>query len=408
MSKSKILAILIVSVLSSLNIAFASGNSKDKPTVITKIKTFDTNRPDESPVINITIKKKKSDLLLEDYSKKLAKNPKDIKTYLARGTFYYKQGFFDLGLEDLKKIVELDKTNKDGKILLEKMLKVLNRDNDSENAELKTEVEKLLKGINTELEKAKKKNDNSQNKDDSITSTSSKSEPYSEKIKQDPKDVNNYFLRSQFYYKEKNFEASINDLNKILELDNENSSAKLSLSSIVKELKEQIEKSTKENRTSLEKIVKNVKLEQIPSKNKDEIGFPRVSFYEIKDDNKIKLSTLKGKVILVNFFATWYNPCKEDMKKVNELYDKYNSDGLEVVGVSTDRIKNAEIISFTQKLKINYPIALQNRESRTIFGNLELLPTSFLIDTEGKVVKIFKGTTSKSTLEREIYKLLGY
>lgn len=395
MSKSKILAILIVSVLSSSNIVFASGNSKDKPNVI-----------------NITVKKKKSELLLEEYSKKLAKNPKDIKTYLARGTFYYKQGFFDLGLEDLKKIVELDKTNKDAKSLLEKMLKVINKDNDSENAELKTEVEKLLKGINDELEKAKKKTEVvvTDKKDSSIKKdkvSSNTTEPYSEKIKQAPNDVNNYFLRSQFYYKEKNFEAAINDLNKILESDKENSYAKLSLTSIVKDLKGQIEKSTKENRVSLEKVVKNVKLEQIATKNKDEIGFPRVSFYEIKNDNKIKLSTLKGKVVLVHFFATWYEPCKEDMKKVNELYDNYHSDGLEVVGVSTDRIKNSEITSFTKDLKINYPITLQNSESKTIFGNLELLPTSFLIDTEGRVVKIFTGTTSKSTLEKEIYKLLS-
>lgn len=231
MSKSKILAILIVSVLSSSNIAFASGNSKDKPNVI-----------------NITVKKKKSELLLEDYSKKLKKNPKDIKTYLARSTFYYKQGFFDLGLEDLKKVIKLDKTSKDAKSLLEKMLKVINKANDIENTELKTEVEKLLKGINDEIEiikqanieKENKKNDNSQSKNSAVSY--SKLEPYSEKIKQDPKDVNNYFLRSQFYYKEKNFEAAIKDLNTILESDKENSYAKLSLSSIVKDLKGQIEK----------------------------------------------------------------------------------------------------------------------------------------------------------------------
>ena len=94
------------------------------------------------------------------------------------------------------------------------------------------------------------------------------------------------------------------------------------------------------------------------------------------------------------------------MKFSYSLYEKYNQDGLEIIGISIDKIKKSEVLSFAKELKVNYPVVMETKESTKAFGELDLVPTSFLINSEGKVVKTFVGIYQKKVFEKEIYKLL--
>lgn len=128
---------------------------------------------------------------------------------------------------------------------------------------------------------------------------------------------------------------------------------------------------------------------------------------------EVSLSDYQGKVVMVDFWATWCKPCKEEIPRFIELYDEYQAQGFEMIGISTDdvevRLKDIEL--FFQELSkegydINYPILLA--ESDTIQSyQVPLLPSAYLINRNGEIVKIFEGAQeSKAIYESELKKWL--
>lgn len=123
------------------------------------------------------------------------------------------------------------------------------------------------------------------------------------------------------------------------------------------------------------------------------------------DKRDIRLSDFRGKVVLLNFWATWCAPCLAEMPRFAEWQQKYGERGLQIVGVSMDD-DEAPVRAIYQKLKLNYPVVMGDENIGGLFGGILGLPVTFLIDTEGKIRLQDEGQTKLEIIEREIQKLL--
>jgi thiol-disulfide isomerase/thioredoxin len=130
--------------------------------------------------------------------------------------------------------------------------------------------------------------------------------------------------------------------------------------------------------------------------------------YTIKDMNgvDVKLSSFKGKVILLNFWATWCGPCKAEIPALVELQKQYAND-LVVLGLSVDDTVD-KLKPYAAQYKMNYPVlvGLGREDIQDAFGPLWGIPASFLISRDGKICKKHMGMAPKSQFEREIKALL--
>jgi thiol-disulfide isomerase/thioredoxin len=115
----------------------------------------------------------------------------------------------------------------------------------------------------------------------------------------------------------------------------------------------------------------------------------------------LKLSGLKGKAVVVNFWATWCEPCKIEMPWLVELQKKYRPQGLQVIGVAMDDSEEKTIASFTHKMGVNYPILIGTEKVADLYG-IDGLPTSFFIDRTGRILEHEMGMLSQSVAEENI------
>ncbi|MFQ6083532.1 MAG: peroxiredoxin family protein [Candidatus Aminicenantia bacterium] len=100
---------------------------------------------------------------------------------------------------------------------------------------------------------------------------------------------------------------------------------------------------------------------------------------------KISLSDYQGKIIILDFWATWCPPCRIEIPAFIELYNKYKQQGLVIIGISLDREGTKVLIPFIKKYGINYPILLGNKEVVKAYGGIRGIPTTFIIDQRGKI-----------------------
>jgi DsbE subfamily thiol:disulfide oxidoreductase len=126
------------------------------------------------------------------------------------------------------------------------------------------------------------------------------------------------------------------------------------------------------------------------------------------DGKTIHSSDFKGKVVVLDFWATWCPPCRAEIPGFIELQKKYQAQGLAVVGVSVDQASSDTVKSFAQKLGVNYPVVLADAKITTAYGGIDGLPTTFIIDGNGRIVKQHLGFTEKSEIESEIKPLLKH
>lgn len=130
--------------------------------------------------------------------------------------------------------------------------------------------------------------------------------------------------------------------------------------------------------------------------------------WELKDVNgkAIQSADFKGKVVILDFWATWCPPCRAEIPGFVELQRRYEKDGLVVVGISLDRGDPAEVRSFLGKNGVNYPVALGTEEVVRAFGDIESIPTTFILDREGRIVTRHEGYAEMEQFERQIKPLL--
>jgi thiol-disulfide isomerase/thioredoxin len=121
----------------------------------------------------------------------------------------------------------------------------------------------------------------------------------------------------------------------------------------------------------------------------------------------MRLSSLKGKAVIVNFWATWCEPCKIEMPWLVELQKKYGSQGLQIIGVAVDDTEEKNISDFSRKMGVNYPVLLGTEKVADLYGGVDGLPTNFFLDRSGKVVDHVLGLVGESVIEDAIKKSLA-
>jgi len=124
------------------------------------------------------------------------------------------------------------------------------------------------------------------------------------------------------------------------------------------------------------------------------------------DGKSVTLADSHGKIILLNFWATWCGPCRAEIPDLVELQNKYK-DRLQILGLVIDDDDQDAIKEFTEKFRINYPVALATNEIRMQYGGIAALPTSFVLDAEGRIVQKHEGLRDPVLYETEIRSLLG-
>lgn len=131
--------------------------------------------------------------------------------------------------------------------------------------------------------------------------------------------------------------------------------------------------------------------------------------FTLKDSSgaSVKLSDLRGKVVLLNFWATWCGPCALEIPWFIEFEQQYKNRGLEIVGVSMDEEGWTVIKPYMEKKKINYRILLGDDSVGQLYGGIDSLPTTFLIDREGHLAyPPHVGLAGKNEYLKEIQMLL--
>ena len=131
--------------------------------------------------------------------------------------------------------------------------------------------------------------------------------------------------------------------------------------------------------------------------------------FELKDmDGKtVRLSDYKGKVVLLDFWATWCGPCKIEIPWLKEFQRKYRDRGFEIIGVAMDDEGWQVVKPFAAELGINYRIVMGDDATAQLYGGVDALPTTFVIDREGKIAVVHVGLTSKGEIEHGIEEVLG-
>src|SRR5690349_80201 len=129
------------------------------------------------------------------------------------------------------------------------------------------------------------------------------------------------------------------------------------------------------------------------------------------DGKTVHLSDFRGKAVLLNFWATWCEPCKIEMPWFVQLQKQYGSEGLQVVGIAMDDASTDDIAKFASDMGVNYPILADKESLREAVGNeyggVQFLPATFYIGRDGKVVDKVFGLKGRGEIEDDVKKALA-
>lgn len=120
----------------------------------------------------------------------------------------------------------------------------------------------------------------------------------------------------------------------------------------------------------------------------------------------VSLAALRGKVVLVNFWATWCPPCRVEMPGFQRVYDERRDDGFVIVGLSVDARGADHVAAFLAEQEITYPVAMARGGVGRDFGGSTMLPTSYLIDRQGRIRHEVRGMFTEVALGQAVARLL--
>jgi thiol-disulfide isomerase/thioredoxin len=121
---------------------------------------------------------------------------------------------------------------------------------------------------------------------------------------------------------------------------------------------------------------------------------------------KVRLSDYKGKVVLLNFWATWCPPCRAEMPDLVKWQREYRGRDLQVIGITYPPTERREVRQFIRSIKVNYPILLGSIETKALFEQGETLPITVVIDREGNIQDLIEGILLPEEFEQKIKPLL--
>jgi thiol-disulfide isomerase/thioredoxin len=121
----------------------------------------------------------------------------------------------------------------------------------------------------------------------------------------------------------------------------------------------------------------------------------------------VRLADFRGKAVLLNFWATWCQPCKIEMPWLEQMQQQYGPQGLQIVGIAMDDASKEDIAKFAKQMGVNYPILLGKESVGDAYGGVQFLPSTFFIDRNGKFVDRVFGLKSRSEIEDDIKLSLG-
>lgn len=132
---------------------------------------------------------------------------------------------------------------------------------------------------------------------------------------------------------------------------------------------------------------------------------PAFTLFDISG-KPVSLADFRGKVVVLDFWATWCPPCRREIPDFIRLQNEYGSRGLQIVGLALDEPEKVQ--AFAAQNGMNYPVLLGTDDVSMKYGGIESIPTTFIIDRQGRIVNKFVGFRTKAEFEEEIKKLLQH
>lgn len=120
----------------------------------------------------------------------------------------------------------------------------------------------------------------------------------------------------------------------------------------------------------------------------------------------VRLSDYKGKVVLLNFWATWCPPCRVETPELVRWQKQYEDKGLQIIGITYPPYKKATVIRFAKNSKINYPVVFDNHKIAGLYSVGEILPVTIIVDRQGMIADRILGILEPQEFERKVKPLL--
>lgn len=139
-----------------------------------------------------------------------------------------------------------------------------------------------------------------------------------------------------------------------------------------------------------------------------ELSLKKAPQFILNDINgkSIKLTNYLGKVVIIDFFATWCPPCRNEIPHFVSLKNKYAKKGFIMIGIGLDADEKGNMKNFIKKYKINYPILVANDLVKKSYGGIRAIPTTFVINKKGQIYKEYVGYRDKNIFESDIQSII--
>jgi len=137
-------------------------------------------------------------------------------------------------------------------------------------------------------------------------------------------------------------------------------------------------------------------------------GGVNVPAFSLKDvnGNIYSSSGFAGKPTVINFFATWCPPCREEIPGFVEIYNKHKGKGFELIGISLDTDSREDLPGFLAANRVEFRVLIGNLETARAFGGVTSIPTTFFVGKDGRIKKVLMGYIGKEDFDREVQELL--